>query len=159
VMTYVYGAIAALALAVATGLYGFHVGDKAGSNRIQVAWDKDKAAITAAAAHAQAEDAVRLQSAQARNEELTNANSALQASVAASTANGADLALRLRHALSAPAHSCTVLAAGGESEPFGASGVPAAASGVDQALAAYDAACQRDAARLNALSAEVKPQL
>ncbi len=151
--------IAALGLAVATGLCGVHVGEKDGANRVQVAWDADKAAIVAEAIKAQAADTAQLLEAQARNTEIQSAYDAkLSAAAAAAAANG-DLSDRLRRALGAPAHSCAVQQAGDQPGTDAASGVSPSHPDIDSAIAVVVSACQRDAAKLTALQGEIAPQL
>ena len=148
--------IAALGLAIATGLYGAHVGEKAGANRVQVAWDADKAAIVAEAIKAQAADTAQLLEAQARNTEI---QSAYDAKLSAAAAANGDLSDRLRRA------TCHATAGRGLSSPPSvpaaapASGVAPSHPDIDSAIAAVVSACQRDAAKLTALQGEIAPQL
>jgi len=157
-VNYLYGFLAALALAVVTGLYGFHVGDKAGSNRIQVAWDADKAAITAEAIRAQAAADERLQAAEHQNQELL---SEYQDKVTAANTASADLAIRLRHALGAPAH-CDSLPASGSvpgTAPAGPSESDIRLGQLLGIVAELRTEAALNADELDTLSAEVKPQL
>lgn len=148
--------IAALGLAVATGLYGAHVGERSGANRVQVAWDADKAAIVAEAIRAQAADTAQLLEAQARNTEI---QSAYDAKLSAAAAANGDLSDRLRRALGAPTHICAVQQAGDQPGTAPASGVAPSHPDIDSAIAAVVSACQRDAAKLTALQGEIAPQL
>jgi hypothetical protein len=154
-MTYLYAAIAALVLAVCTGLYGAHVGHKAGAAEVQVLWDADKASIAKTAADALAAE-------QAKTIAALNANQGIindyDAKLSAAGASNSDLALRLRHALGAPASCSSVPEAPGVPGTAPA-GSPSGAGSVADAVAAAITESELNAAQLDALIAQIKPQL
>ena len=129
----------------------------AGRAEVQASWDKDKQSIATLAAAAKDEAVVKEAEAKAANLGVIHE---LQAKLDASSAAGNDLARRLHNALARPATSGSTMpqAAGGSSPPA-TSGVPPSQDAVVTSVATYDAACQRDAARLNALIEEVSSQL
>jgi hypothetical protein len=157
---------ALIALAVAVILIGggwwlyhsaYSEGQTAGKAEIQSAWDLDKAAIQAAADKAVA-DATK-----ARDDAL-EANGVIQndyqAQLSAADARATVLAGRLRdYQARIAAGSSGVPKAGGGQGTTATSPESAQEAGIYERLASYDAACQSDAAQLNALIAELTPQL
>jgi len=155
--------LAAVVLAVLGGLtaWGSHVryaaGEADGSARIQALWDADKAAIDVLADTARVEAIAAEAAALARNQGVIHD---LQTKLDASNGAGLAMAQRLRNALTAGA------AAGRRAVPQAPGGpvvAPAGGTLVDDPLtvAAGDAfaECARNADRLDALIAEVGPQL
>jgi hypothetical protein len=131
----------------------FAMGLYVGTRWTQGRWDAATVAQAQLVAQVAAQDEAKEHAQQKANEERINA---LQKVLAESAANGADLAGRLR---AYRARTCPVPAAPGEPTVTAGPGVATAPAGPDAALAAYDAGCQRDAARLAALSAEIRAQL
>jgi hypothetical protein len=116
-----------------------------------------KAQAAQAAADAIAENERKLKAAEANNDAILND---LKGKLDSAAANGNDLAARLRRALAA---SCSAVPPhNGVAPTAPAPGVPdsaAEAQRLTSAIAEYDSACQRDAARYNALIGEITPQL
>ena len=147
--------VAAIGLAIATGLYGVHVGERSGANRVQVAWDADRAAISQTAADAKAKaDQAELSALQ--NDGVIYAN--LQTESAAIAADRDSLAGRLRHALGL-ATSCGSLQPTASIPGPAPSGSPSGAGYVDDAIAAALTECRLNSAQLDALEAQIRPQL
>jgi hypothetical protein len=117
-----------------------------------------KAQAAQAAADAMAENERKRKAAEANNAAIITD---LQGKLSGAAASSTDLANRLRLAL-ASLHSCPTTEAGHQPPVATAPGVPdsaAEAQRLTSAIADYDSACQRDAARYNALIGEITPQL
>ena len=149
-MMYVYAAILATFLALGGwGSYEHHEAQKA-EQRLR---DFERDTAVAVAKQEQIYKAQAAAQEKANDAAILN----LQTTVHDAELRGADLARRLR------------LAAAGRPNPMpqaqdqpGAAGParePPGPSAADEALARYDAACQRDAARLGTLIEELQPQL
>jgi hypothetical protein len=124
---------------------------------VQTAWDADKASIQkvtdAAIAQATAQRDMALQA----NEVIAND---YQTKLSAANANAAALLASVRaYEARAAANRGALPKAGGGQPTADPSQVPPSKDGLDQFLERYDVACQSDAAQLNALIAELKPQL
>ena len=154
-MTYLYAAIAALVLAVCTGLYGVHVGHKAGAAEVQVLWDADKASVAKTAADALAAEQAKTIAALNANEGIINVYDAKLSAAAA--ANG-DLSDRLRRALSATA-SCCPLQPPSDQPGTAPAGSPSGTGSVADAVAAAITESELNAAQLDALIAQIKAQM
>ena len=123
-------------------------------------WQSCRIDLTEYKATVAAQGAAQAQAVKDREEAQEAANAItyaqLQARIADSDSRGADLAGRLFKAL---ADARTLRA----SQDIGPITVPArvseSAGSIESAIAIYDAACQRDAARLSALQEEVRGQL
>jgi hypothetical protein len=156
-LAYLVGAAAVLGAVLWLEHAVYAAGDKNGANRVQVAWDQDKADIarvtTSAIAQATAQRDMALQA----NEAIHND---YQTQLLAARDLSQQLSQRLRDATDRLATRGGALskASGGQSATA-TSAESAAEAGIYERLAAYDAACQNDAAQLNALIAELKPQL
>lgn len=128
-----------------------------GRAQVEAQWDADKAAIAALEKKQAEQVAAQNAATAAHNAEVIND---LQTQLSAASSGSAGLAARLRSAaLSAAARSCTVPEPPGGPGAPGAPGKPSPAEQLDQFLTRfgeYDAACQRDAARLGDLISEVK---
>lgn len=153
------GAVALIALLV-LGWWIHHAiyaaGDTAGSARIQALWDADKKAISDLATQAQAKADAAEKAASAANQEIIDG---LQSKLASSESDGLQLARSLRNAQAR-------LATGGSNLPQSPGGpgiAPARGASSDDAitaaLGATLAECTRNADRLDALNAELGPQL
>jgi len=135
----------------------YEAGDSAGAAEVQARWDANSKAIAALADTARVEAIAAEAAALARNQGVIHD---LQTKLDASSAAGLAMAERLRNALTAGA------AAGRRAVPQAPGGpvvAPAGGTLVDDPLtvAAGDAfaECARNADRLDALIAEVGPQL
>ena len=135
----------------------YEAGDSAGAAEVQARWDANSKAIAALADTARVEAIAAEAAALARNQGVIHD---LQTKLGASSAAGLAMAERLRNALTAGA------AAGRRAVPQAPGGpvvAPAGGTLVDDPLtvAAGDAfaECARNADRLDALIAEVGPQL
>ena len=154
-MNILYVAIAVLVLMVCEGvLVGYHE-HKAGAAEVQVLWDADKASVAKTAAAALAAE-------QAKTIAALNANQGIihdyDAKLSAATASNSDLALRLRHALGATASCSSVPETPGVPGTAPAS-TPSGAGSVADALAAAITESELNAAQLDALIDQIKPQL
>jgi hypothetical protein len=150
-MIYVWAAIAGLIFTMG-GIIAYERHGKVEAIASLTAY-KQSVAVTTAKAIQERDDKI---AAQEKANALIVSN--LQATLGESAARGIDLARRLRIA-TATVSGHPVQGAGIQPDPVAASGVPQGAPGVDESLARYDAACQRDSARLDALIAEVKGQM
>ena len=123
-----------------------HVRYEAGEAHVQGLWDEDKAAAAKALADATARAEATAEADRQHAQEIENG---LVQKLAAATANGSDLADRLRKYA---ARRCPAVPApaGAPGEPDAAPGEPADGRSVDAALTAHLAACARDAERLQA---------
>jgi hypothetical protein len=156
--------IAGLAILIAVlglGALGYRAvydsGRTAGANSVQTQWDADKAAIakTTAAAIAQMTK---------QRDDALNANEAIhdtyETELSAANANSDALLKRVRqYEASFTAHSGSVPKAGSGPGPADPGQESSGQSVLDSHIVAYDTACQSDAAQLNALIGELKPQL
>jgi preprotein translocase subunit SecF len=134
----------------------YDAGDNAGASRVQLQWDDDKANIQKITDAAIASVTKERDTALQANEAIQNA---YQTQLSAANANAADFAARLRSAESRLAASSRGMPQGG-----GGSGItPASANAGDvvltNAIGSALAECQANSAQLNALIAEIKPQL
>ncbi len=137
--------------------HAFDAGKAAGGAAVQTAWDADKAAIQKTTDEAIAKATSERDATLQANEGIVNDYNA-QLSVV--RGNAAALAQRLRDYQNRPAAaSGSVPKAGDHSNTASASAIAAQEAGIYERLADYDAACQADAAQLNALIAQLKPQL
>ena len=147
---YIYAAI----LGVIVALGGAAMWERHGravAEQALVAYKQD-AALTVARAEQQAAD--KIAAAEKLNAKTL---SDLNADLSGATARADSLSKRL---LAYAAHGSGPMPQGGGQPGTAApSGVSTVSGPVDVALAGYDAACQRDAARFNALIAELTPQL
>jgi hypothetical protein len=147
------------AVLIAAGLilgYGrarYNEGYAVGASEVQAKWDADAATRDAEVIRMAREHAARDAATRARNDEVINGYQKEIARIASDRDSLArrlhDYEVRLR-ALSEAASQPGAAGAAGESE---------APRSVDAALDAYDAACRRDAARLDALIRQVQAQL
>lgn len=145
---------------IGLGFWGFMTvyddGKREGANAIQTRWDADKAAITATA------DAAIAQANKSRDEAL-EANEAIQndytQKLSATAAAGADLAQRLRNAEArlAANRSAPSQASGGQGAPD--PGPTASDARLTSLLGNAFAECAANADQLDALIAEVQPQI
>ena len=130
----------------------FAMGLYVGSRWVQGRWDADRLAQAQAVERILADNAAK-----ARAQEIANEKTItdLHKTVADSDARGTDLAHRLR---AYQLRTCPVPKAPDQPGAAPASGEPSGSGAVEQAVADLAAACERDAARLNALTAEVTRQ-
>jgi len=155
-----YGAL--LAALVALGAYTHYKiwisGREAGAAEKQALWDQDKAAIQVLASAKEAQTAAQEAATAATNKGIIDG---LQAKLDSSRAAGADLVGRVHAAEAAIAAARLNPRPGVPGVPgaAGAPGVPGSQGELDAALAAYDAACVRDAVRFDKLQRQVIPQL
>lgn len=134
----------------------YDAGDNAGASRVQLLWDDDKANIQKVTDAALANVTKERDAALATNEAAQNA---YQTQLSAATASAADFASRLRSAEARiAANRSSVPKSGSGSEP-----TPASAQSGDvvltNAIGSALAECSANAAQLNALIAEIKPQI
>lgn len=132
-----------------------HHGYSSGKERIQSAWDKDRAArkeadASAVQAQAQLEAANR-----ARNEVI---ESEYQSKLAAIAADRDSIAGRVRE-FESRLRSLSAAQATSQRGLDVAAGIAARQRELDQAFNAYDRACRNDAVRFKALQDEVRPLL
>jgi len=154
-MSIVYALIAVLVLMVIEGVLVGVNEHRAGAAEVQVQWDADMAKITAEAVKAKADADAEVQAALTANQGIRDDDNA---KIAAINAANSGLALGLRRASCPAAGSGSLPKASGQpgSAPAGeASG----AGPVDDAIAAAITECRINSAQLDALSAEIKPQL
>ena len=150
-------ALLALLAAFAWGAYAdYSAGRKAGSDAIQAAWDKDKAAIQATADAAIATATRERDTALQANEAISND---YQIQLSASRANSVELAKRLLKYASAAAARGGGVPEAGDRQGTAATGTPAGDGGLTNALGAALAECSANTAQLDALIVELKPQL
>ena len=124
---------------------------------VQIAWDTDRAGIQKVTDVAIAQATAQRDMALQANEVIAND---YQTKLSSANASAADLLGRVRaYEARAAANSSFVQKAGGEPATAPAGQVAPSKDSLDQFLLAYDAACQSDAAQLNALIAEIRPQL
>jgi hypothetical protein len=136
---------------------GYTQGDAAGSSRVQLEWDRNIEEIQRMTAKAIADATAERDKALAANEGISND---YQAQLSAAHANAAVFAQRLRdYQARATTDSGAVPKAGSGQGAAATSAKSAQEAGIYERLADYDASCQADAAQLNALIAELKPQL
>lgn len=152
------GALLALLAAVGWGAYAdYHAGKKAGQDAIQTQFDQFKIDSAKAAATALAAVTKERDDAIANNEAVTND---LQAQLSATRSNANDMAASVRDYQARLSASTDALRqATDQQRTAAASGIAASKARFDELSKGYDAACQRDAIRLNKLTAEIKPQL
>jgi hypothetical protein len=139
--------------------YAYDDGEISGKAQIQTAWDADRAAIQ------KLTDTAIAAATKQRDEALT-ANEAIQndyqTKLSAANANAADFSRRLSNALSgATANRSAVPQAGAGPSPATAS-TPSSAEQLGKLVgltADLHAECVANSAQLNALIAEIKPQL
>lgn len=154
------GALVIFMSAVGWAFYAtYHAGKKAGSDAIQKLWDEDKAKIQATADAAIAQATKDKETAIAANEVIAND---YQAQLLAANASAAQFAQRLRNAEA-------IIAAGGGSsakapdKPGSVNpGSPAVAELLGQLVTLVTdlrTDCKADADQLDALIAQLKPQL
>lgn len=122
-------------------------------------WQSCRIDLTEYKATVAAQGAAQAQAVKDREEAQEAANAItyaqLQARIADSDSRGADLAGRLRQALG----RVSALSASQDIGPITVPArVPEGAGGIESAIATYDAACQRDALRFEALQKEVIAQ-
>ena len=148
-------------LVLAAVFFGFRAvydaGDNAGAARVQIEYDQFKSDQSRLAAQELATVTKQRDDAIANNEVVTND---LQAQLSASQSNADSLIKRVsdyQNRLSASANALRQAAS--DKDTAIASGIAASQSRLNQAIASYDAACQRDAIRLNKLIDELTPQL
>jgi len=152
---------AILIVLIALGFWSYRVvhddGKAEGLAEKQVEFDQYKIAVQKAAdaqiAQATAERDAAIQS----NEVITRD---LQAQLSATQSNADSLLKRVRdYEASLAAYRSTVPKAAGQPGTAAPGGESEGAASLDRRIAAYDAACQRDAIRLDKLIAEISPQL
>lgn len=149
----------ALALAAVGGYVYWHhkvydKGHTAGAQSVQVVFDEYRGKITSITEQRKAENAVKLATITATNEAALNA---YQTQLSAIADDRDSLARRLRN--HAGACSAILPAVEDQSGTADASTFPGGAQTLDEFLDAYDRACQQDAVQLDALLAQIKPQL
>lgn len=144
-MIYVYAGLAGI-IAALSGIVWYQ------GHRVQRL--QTEIAMMQQLARAQAEHAKEVEHAVEQHNESVLAE--FQQRIADSDAHGRDLARRLFQALS---RGSPVPPRTDQPQPVAAGPVATGPSTIEPALAAYDAACQRDAAQLNSLIAEIERQL
>lgn len=126
-----------------------------GEARVQARWDAFMADLQKQGAKAQAQAQADEAAALARNTEILNG---LQKRIADSDARGAVLAQRLRLAEARP-RACPVSAGADQPAAPAARGESGPDTAVGRLLGRTLAACMRDGQRLDALIAEIVPQM
>jgi hypothetical protein len=154
---YLAGAIAVLGALFWVTHAVYEAGDRNGAARVQKDWDDDKAAIVKVTAQAIA-DATK------QRDDALNANEAIQndyqTELLTARATAIQFAQRLRdYQTRAATDRGPVPKAGDHQNSSATSAESAAEAGIYERLANYDQSCQADAAQLNALIREIRPQL
>jgi hypothetical protein len=129
--------------------------EQEGRAAVQALWDadvqaRDEATAKAIAAHAAAEEAQRKQ-----NEVIESEYQARLASIAADR----DSVERMLREARDQVRSLAAAEATGQRGLDALAGIARRAAEVDRRLADYDAACRRDATRLDALQRQIRPQM
>jgi hypothetical protein len=156
----VIAALVLAALLIGGGWWLFHsayaAGQTAGKAETQALWDQDKVAIAKVTAIALAEQTKKTEDALDANQVI---HDQYQIQLATVTAAAQSLAERLRHAAAHPA-------AGGGTVPSASSGQGSHSAGAASSLDAFDddiaaalTECQSNDDRLDALIAEITPQV
>lgn len=151
-----------LALVVLVGgFFGYgawreSVGKKNGANRIQVAWDADKAKIQAVTDAAIAQATAQKDMALQANEVIAND---YQTQLSAAVADADSLAERLRNAEARLAAHSDTAAKAGDQPGITETGPQASHGELTNAVARVFAECTENADQLDALIAEIRPQL
>lgn len=148
------------AVALVAGLLWYRhsliaMGDAQGSSRVQALWDADTAKRDKADADAVEADRKRKQDAQDHNDQVEKQHAD---DLAAISADRDGLVRLLRRA----DDQVRALTAGKATDQLGIAVARQIASRAEETyrlLGNYDAACRADSAQLNALIAEIKPQL
>lgn len=148
-----------LAAIVGAGLYLRHSGKVAGMAQVQALWDADTAARDKATAEAIAEVSKREIAALANNAEVLEDANAKLAAIAADRDSLYGMLQRARGEV----RSLAAAEATGRLGLDVATGIAARASEAEAAIRVqwdrYDAACQRDGVRFQALQDQLRPQI
>lgn len=149
-------ALALLAAIVWGALADYSAGKKAGSSAIQVLWDADKAAIAK-------ETATAIATATKERDDALQANEAIhsdyETQLSASRALGDSLAQRLRDAYTHPTAGSGAVPKAGDRQGTVATGPQSGDVPLTSALSDALTECSANAAQLDALIVELKPQL
>ena len=148
---------AVIGVAVLTG--GAYLrGESVRNTAWEARWTAQEAAYAKVAAQAVAQNAAALATTQASNTGILNALHDTQTALTDRAADAA-LARGLLHAAGHAPGRCPVPEAADQPGTPATSGIPGSDSDLADATAKVLDACRRDAERLNALSAEIAPQL
>ena len=154
-------AYAALGLALIGGYFYWHhhvyaQGDSAGAQRVQTEFDAYRSNVLQITAQRQAEDAQKDAQAKAINEAVIHD---YETKLAAYAADRDSLARRL-YALATKAGTCSAaVPTDQDRSPTATASQEPSSEEIIGAVSTYDAACRSDAAQLDALISELKPQL
>jgi DNA-binding LytR/AlgR family response regulator len=152
------GLIALIAVVGLTGwgiVADYDAGKKSGSDVVQKLWDANKAQIQATADAAIANVTKERDAALQANEVAQNG---YQVQLSAANASAADFARRLRNAEASIAASSRAMSKVGSGQQSTTTGTQSGDVVLTNALGSALAECSANAAQLNALIAEVKPQ-
>ena len=159
-MIKVYAIAAGVIVLIAAAFWGYQTiyseGKKAGAATVQSAWDTDKAAIAAQTAQAIAQATKQRDDALEANEAIHND---YQAQLSAATASAQSLAQRLRDTQARLAASSSTMPKAGGGQSTAGAGPASSDAGLTGAVAAVFQECTDNAAQLDALIAEISPQL